>query len=435
MPTVRTTLSTSFYANRQRKYAYIHQFFSRLLVYFSPKYSLKLIKKFALLIIEALASLLRFIPESIYPNLLYPIEDEIVSTTTRVILTRRKQNQQQVCLKLWQQKVCNQELVMRHAAYLVEGFEFNRRFAPKVYLGIAPVKLSMDTTKIRRGKLIDKPKKRDLKPEVDYVVVMRCLDRDWRLDYQLSQGGLGTQKGIEFLAREVARMHRQLEKSPEAMGEPERISSKLAINSRLYQEALHLLASDPDHTGKHDLLRKYGWLSNLMVQACESYTGYFEQRCEDGSIKRCHGDLKTSNLWVRPKRSLFGLKKSGQELIALDCIDFNPEFCHIDILSDVAMLAIDIETHLIKEPDKGTNKHYVQQLARHFLDSYLREVEETSEAAWPLLEYYMTEKAMVCAYVSILYDDQLTLGKKYLTVALSHAQRLEKMLKHENYQP
>ena len=45
---------------------------------------------------------------------------------------------------------------------------------------------------------------------------------------------------------------------------------------------------------------------------------------------------------------------------------------------------------------------------------------------WPLLRYYMTEKAMVCAYVSILYDKQPELGERYLDIAYVHAQQLGK---------
>jgi hypothetical protein len=45
------------------------------------------------------------------------------------------------------------------------------------------------------------------------------------------------------------------------------------------------------------------------------------------------------------------------------------------------------------------------------------------------LEYYMTEKAMICAFMSILYDQLPTLGEKYLDVAFAHAQKLQRKLK------
>src|SRR3989442_6250968 len=43
----------------------------------------------------------QFIPVGLSPKLDYPIEDEIASTTTRVIFTRSKHDDQPICLKLW----------------------------------------------------------------------------------------------------------------------------------------------------------------------------------------------------------------------------------------------------------------------------------------------------------------------------------------------
>jgi len=164
-----------------------------------------------------------------------------------------------------------------------------------------------------------------------------------------------------------------------------------------------------------------------MVRACEDYTELFTQRYQNSHIKRCHGDLKATNLWVRPAKTLFfGLKKYPQQLLALDCIDFNPEFCHIDTLSDVAMLAVDIEMHFTNWTGAYKDLEYAQNFANVFLDRYLREIQEYSMDAWPLLRYYMTEKAMVCAYVSILYDGQPELGERYLDIAYVHAQQLGK---------
>ncbi len=351
----------------------------------------------------------------------YPIEYEIVLTTTRVIFTRSKRTTQQICLKLWQRsddEVCNDKLVIRNEDYLLEGLEFNRKFAKDVYLGIVPVTLSEDTKKIRRGRLIEKPEKSKLEQGVNYALIMRCLNEHWRLDYQLRQNwGVS----IDFLAKEVAYMHWQLERSPDNWGTPDCISSKLNLNSELFLEALSQLSNGQIK------VEKYRWICNLMVRACEDYTELFTQRYQNSHIKRCHGDLKATNLWVRPAKTLFfGLKKYPQQLLALDCIDFNPEFCHIDTLSDVAMLAVDIEMHFTNWTGAYNDLEYARNFANVFLDRYLREMQEYSMDAWPLLRYYMTEKAMVCAYVSILYDGQPELGERYLDIAYVHAQQLGK---------
>ncbi|SRR6266496_561069 len=386
-----------------------------LLVYFPLLYFLRLIQRFS------------------SEDPWYPIEDEVILTMTRVIFTRSKRTAQHICLKLWQRsddEVCNDKLVIRSEDYLLEGLEFNRkfaqfeglvfnwRFAKNVYLGITPIWLSEDRKKIRRGQLIEMPERSQLEDGVKYALVMKCLNEHWRLDYQLRQNSGVI---IDFLAKEVARMHKQLEKSPSDYGTPERISSKLNLNREFFLEALGQLSNGENN------LDKYGWISNLMAQACEDYTELFLQRSQNSYIKRCHGDLKATNLWVRPAKILFlDLENSPLQLLALDCIDFNPEFCHIDMLSDVAMLAIDIEMNVQSWSDRDKSKEYGQGLAYYFLYRYLREMQEYSMDAWPLLRYYMTEKAIVCAYVSILYDRQPELGERYLDIAYVHAQQLGK---------
>jgi len=324
--------------------------------------------------------------------------------------------------------------VKRDEDYLIDGLAFNRRFAQferpgfnwrfakNVYLGIAPVTLSKDTKKIRRGQLIWTPEKSQLEPGVKYALIMQRLNRHWHLDYQLGQSKSGKGVSLDFLAKEIAQMHKRLEKSPANYGTHEGILSKLKLNCELFLEALGKLSN-----GKDNLI-KYGWITKLMTQSCRAYEDLFRRRHQNGHIHRCHGDLKSTNLWVRPAKTIFfGLMKYPQQLLALDCIDFNPEFCHIDTLSDIAMLAIDIEMHSLDKRYVAEDMDYGQGFAYYFLNSYLRDYGQ-DEDAWPLLQYYMTEKAMVCAYVSILYDGLPALGEKYLDIASAHARQLQEFL-------
>src|SRR5205807_8441517 len=159
----------------------------------------------------------------------------------------------------------------------------------------------------RRGWLIETPKKNDLKEGVEYALIMRCLNEHWRLDYQLRQNwGVS----IDFLAKEVAYMHWQLEKSPGNYGTPDCISTKLNLNTELFLEALGQLSNAEKN------LEEYGWISNLLARACEDSTKLFMLRYQNGHIKRCHGDLKATNLWVRPAKTLFwGLERYHQQLL------------------------------------------------------------------------------------------------------------------------
>jgi aminoglycoside phosphotransferase family enzyme len=445
MPTGSTVLSTSVLGTQRgkrkktpSKFKRFHKVFSstKSLLYHFIQNVYHLLGIFWVFFTEHIALILRLVPKRFYPTLFYPIVDEIVSTTTRVIFTRRKQNRQPVCLKLWQfENPGKHVLVNRNIDYLLEGLEFNKHFAPFVYLGIAPVYIEespYQPKKILRGKLMEKPKKQDIKRNGKYAIVMRRLNEDFRLDHQIYDQKLSERVDFEFLAREVARMHKELEGSPVNRGTPDSILSKLNLNSQLFAECLQILNES------NDFLEKYLWISELMSEANARYTNLFQKRHDDHHIKHCHGDLKTTNLWIKPENSyLFGLIKQPRQLFPIDCIDFNPEFCHIDTLSDLAMLVINLEMYFSTNWLKVNNgsdrqKQEGESLIRYFLDCYLREVPEDREKWNPLLEYYMTEKSMVCTYVSILYDERPIIGKKYLEVALVHAHRLEKMLKESD---
>jgi hypothetical protein len=96
-------------------------------------------------------------------------------------------------------------------------------------------------------------------------------------------------------------------------------------------------------------------------------------------------------------------------------------------------LVVDLEMHFLTDWLKAKScacplEQEGESLTAYFLDSYLREMQEDRNKWDTLLEYYMTEKSMICAYVSILYDERPIIGKKYLEVAYIHAKRLEKML-------
>jgi aminoglycoside phosphotransferase family enzyme len=115
-------------------------------------------------------------------------------------------------------------------------------------------------------------------------------------------------------------------------------------------------------------------------------------------------------------------------LLALDCIDFRPEFCYIDTLSDIAMLAIDIELYVANTPGRTTGNPAGKALAAYFLESYLEQAQEQHSNVWRLLKYYMLEKAMIGTYGSILNDKQIEVGKQYFYLAYRQALDLRRLL-------
>ncbi len=344
---------------------------------------------------------------------IYRIKDEIISSATRIIFTHDPQTNQPLCLKMWlpcKNEVYNTLDVRKCTEYHLDGLRFNRRYAQNVYLGMA--KILGENTKTKElftGPLIEEPDSSIAIDNHQYVIVMKQLVEKWQLDRLLSSDMSGNERRVDFLAYTFAEMHKHLEISPSDKGTLFGIEAKATGNYRIFDKIW-------DHTqyGRNELVS----LNELLDKTASTYGSVFEQRYLDKHIKRCHADLKANNMWLYPQES-----STSPQLLLLDCVDFNPDFCHIDTLSDIAMMAIDLEmylTHITGSPETKTNG---ENLVHHFLDIYLQATEESSDI-WPLLEYYMTEKALVCAYMNIIYDDNLRLGEMYLDVTLNHTKKL-----------
>lgn len=342
--------------------------------------------------------------------LLYPIKDQISSPTTKIVFTDSKLTNIPICIKVWQRQRIKEDRA-KQIFYLLEGFNYNQRSAPGVYLGIAYLEgLNKDMQTFRRGFLTVMPRKSKLK-NGEYAIVMRDLNRDWRLDNRLysEREPLASQDGMQFLVKGIARLHKQAKSSPRKWGIPESIAKKLEFNTRFFEQAVAKLSqSDID-------MNAYRQISCLLQCAVIYLKPDFQQRYNQGHIKRCHGDLKLTNLWVRP----ISKRYPQQQLLALDCIDFNPDFYHIDTLSDVAMFVMDLHMHLTQKDSF---------LVEVFIDAYINEMAEDKKSVKPLLKYYIVEKAMVCGNVSILLDNAPERGKQYFLLALQQAEELQRLL-------
>ncbi len=101
-----------------------------------------------------------------------------------------------------------------------------------------------------------------------------------------------------------------------------------------------------------------------------------EQRKADGFIRECHGDIHLANVTL-----LDG------EVVLFDCIEFNEPFRLIDVISDAAFLAMDLE-------DRG-----LKALSRRFINAYLEHSGDYAGLA--LLPFYKAYRAMVRAKISL----------------------------------
>jgi aminoglycoside phosphotransferase family enzyme len=333
----------------------------------------------------------------------------IVSPTTQVVFTESRLAERSICVKIWQRQRIKKD-IREHIPYLLEGFIYNQRFAPRVYLGIMYFeKLSEDTQTFLPGRLALVPRKSKL-AKGRYAYLMKTLPIDWRLDSRLysAKEHLATNEGMKLLAREVADLHRRAGISFTKSGLPVSLAEKLKFNQHFFAQILEKLSQDGID------IHAYNYIGSVMEIAVRDLELDFQRRLDQRRIKRCHGDLKLTNIfWPTSERG------PQQHLLAIDCIDFNPDFCNIDTLSDVAMLIIDLQMHLTLKDS---------YLVDVFIATYLQEMAEDAVSIKRVLKYYSTEKAIVCANVSILLDSDPERGIKYLSLALLQATELQRML-------
>lgn len=355
----------------------------------------------------------RFLPPGAYQ-----IAEVQQSECALVIFARHKQSSTQVVIKIlraYQDTRYNLATPQERQQCQLEALRQNRRLTPGVYLGLAQVEeLNLEKNRLALGQVIVYPCQETLESEREYALVMHRLPAENRLDVVLQKSEKALQKPLRLLARRTAFLHLSVapplsQESGAGWGSNEQLRKKLLHNFQLLNLILHQSATDSD------LERR---LCNLQAGILAIFThwearGYFERRVTEQRIRHCHGDLKSPNIWVFSGKSDW--KQQGlPDVLILDGADFNPSYTHIDILSDIALLVADMQAR--------TN---APSLADRLVQSYLQLTAQCDEISRAVLNYYLVEKAIVGAAVSLVYDHLPALGHAFLQVA---EQRLQSSL-------
>ena len=238
-----------------------------------------------------------------------------------------------------------------------EELRLNRRFAPDIYLSVEAI---TGTPAAPRWGGEGGP--------FDYAVKMRRFAQEARLDHMLVERQL-SEVHIDQLAVVVANFHRQavLVSLDSEYGSP------LAIQTAALDNCSHIrpLLSEADDLSQ--LASLEAWTRRTGAELTDNFT----VRRANGFVRECHGDLHLQNIaWLADRAVLF------------DCIEFNPNFRWIDVMSDVAFLTMDLA-------DRGR-----VDLARRFLNEYLQITDDFAGLA--VLRFYQAYRAMVRAKVACL---------------------------------
>jgi uncharacterized protein len=240
----------------------------------------------------------------------------------------------------------------RHRACL-EELRLNQRLAPGLYIDVVPIS----------GTPLDPRFTAEGEP-IDYAVRMRRFPSGGLFSERLVAGQLQISE-VDRLAERIAEFHLA---APAAD-----VSSPYGTPQVIESTTMQVLASLEQHEGAQALAGLRPW---WQAQSA-ALRPVWEARRREGRVREGHGDLHLANA------TLF-----ERDVVAFDCIEFDPALRWIDVMSDVAFAVMDFMAHGRRD------------LAFRFLDGWLEHTGDHGGLA--VLPGYLVYRAMVRALVARL---------------------------------
>jgi aminoglycoside phosphotransferase family enzyme/predicted kinase len=258
------------------------------------------------------------------------------------------------------QHVCQREL------------ELNRRLAPDVYLDVITVAGS-DGQALEHG------------------VLMRRMPDDRRLATLVLQGG-PVEDDLRALARLMASFHASAERNREIAAE--------GTVTGLWRRWWNNLRESEQYRGTILAAHVFEQIASLARRYVDGRAPLLAERAAAGLVVDGHADLLSEDIFCLPDYPR-----------VLDCIEFDDRLRYLDVLDDIAFLAMDLER--LGRPD----------LATHFIGCYL---ELSGTPTVPSLQHhYIAYRAFVRAKVACIQvrqgrDTAVAEARDYADLALRH---------------
>jgi uncharacterized protein len=240
-----------------------------------------------------------------------------------------------------------------------EEVRLNRRLARGVYLGVVPIAVSA-------GRLrVDGPGE-----IVEWAVWMERLPDAGVLGNQVTAGKAGPEV-FQELGRRIAAFHGRAE-----AGEHVSRFGRFPVVARNVRENFEQTRA---HVGLTVSGEVFARLRELTEGALAQREPLIESRARRGVPRDTHGDLHLDHVYHFPDRP------PPDDLLIIDCIEFNERFRYADPVSDAAFLAMDLA--FAGRPD----------LAAAFESAYFASSQD--EEGRELLAFYKAYRAVVRAKV------------------------------------
>ena len=243
--------------------------------------------------------------------------------------------------------------------YCEEELRLNRRLAAAMYRQVLPVYADEGGPMILSAEDPIPPKA----AIIDYTLEMQRMDSRLEMDKMLANNAV-RESDIEKIADKVARFHEQTKPVYKGVN-PEKVKAKFRD-----------IASIEGFLGTHLPAYKEQVTHALAISdhLIDNLGPYLRERHDAGLVRDCHGDLHSKNIFLYDDPVIF------------DCIEFNEDFRHIDILNEVAFFCMDLEAN------------GAWQLSKHFYNRYqpaLGNQPKADEKSDALFTYFKAYRANV----------------------------------------
>jgi len=223
--------------------------------------------------------------------------------------------------------------------YCEKEVELNRRLCSSAYLGVEEISLTNGVLSLGKGD-----------QTVEYAVKMNMLPEKYFLQNLLRENK-AKEADLIRLSNKLADFYKNQNSCKEIneQGHPDKIKVSIDENLTLSKDFIE----DTISQAAYSAIQFY---NNYYF---ENRSDLFMKRMDRDLIKDCHGDLRLEHI-------NFG----SEEICIFDCIEFNDRFRYIDIASDIAFLAMDLDFNGYY----GFSKFFVSEMSKAINDNSLYDV-------------------------------------------------------------